>query len=193
MRASMLAAPIAACAFSVLVSLGGCGGGGSDGLVKTKQSCPSSKVEDVWINNRLGCAVVGQPFINLARNSGGSAVDRAFGIAQIAYDPNSFVLNGGKTRYFDYFLCVKGVPDKVNGTSIAGDLQLVLELALGDPYVPPGVGFTALEADGTGVVAVPFLDEACNPAKHPIIVDYSTGLVESINENALPALTTYDK
>lgn len=192
MRASLLGASIAACAIILVNSLTGCGGGTED-FVKTKPDCPNAQADDVWINNRLGCAVVGAPFINVARNANGSPVDRAFGVAQVIYNPNSVILNGGKTRYFNYFLCVKGVPDKVSGTALAGDLQFALELSLGNRYVPSQIGFTALEADNSGPLGVPFVDEACDPAKHPIIVNYSTGLVESINTSALAAIIIYDK
>lgn len=191
-RPTLLGFLLAACAVCLISSFAGCGGG-SDGFVKSKPECPNEQLDDVWVNNRLGCAIVGAPFINLARNSSGSPVDRAFGVAQVVYDPNSVLLNDRKTRYFLYFLCVKGVPDKVDGTALAGDLQFALELALGNRYVPPQVGFTALETDNEGLLGVPFVDEACDTTKHPIIVNYSSGLVESINKGALAALTIYDK
>ncbi|MBK6616147.1 hypothetical protein [Ottowia sp.] len=173
--------------------LAGCGGDSADSGTP-KADCPTGSQDAVWINGRLGCARVGDQFVKLSANSGGGRIDRAYAIAQIAYDKARLApINGGKSRFFEYFLCVRGVPDRAVGTAIAGDLQNVLELGSTSRYMPNDIGLTALEADGSGQVAVPYVDEPCDPARHPVIVNYSTGQVESINRGALAALNIYDK
>ena len=193
MRSRFLSAQLATLALYVTSGLVGCGGGSSENYGKTNPECPSSQQSDAWINNRLGCAAAGQQFVSESKNATGTRVDRAFGVAQISYDDEGGPLNNGKTRYFNYFLCVIGVPDQVVPSDIAGDLQFLLELAYTSHYLPPGISLTALAVGGSGTTGVPYVDQPCDPAKNPVIVDYASGLVQSINPGALAALSIYDK
>ena len=193
MRNSFFLSLMAALTISFTSALVGCGGGSSDSYGKTNRECKSSQQSDVWINNRLGCAAVGQQYVAESKNATGTRVDRAFGVAQISYDDQGGALNSGKTRYFNYFVCVIGVPDQVVPADIAGDLQFLLALAYTSHYLPPGISLTALAVGGSGATGVPYVDQPCDPMRNPVIVDYASGLVQSINPSGLANLTIYDK
>lgn len=182
--------------------LAACGGGGSDtatpDLVNgpgNPSGCPKAQASDVWINNRLGCLVVGQKWVSVSAGATGTAADRAYIMGQRVLN-SSFnnVLGADVLRHFKYFVCVRGAPANIASLSVATDMATTLGIgsAIAAQYIPAGYSSSTLEASGGGtepaVVAM-----ACDPAVHPVIVDYATGKVQSINPAALTALQVYDK
>ena len=180
----------------VLLGLAGCGGGGDDGPspnvgipAGSGSTCPRAHVSDVWLNNRLACLTAGQRVIDMAGGGSGEKVDMAFVIRQVAY--NSSVTNllpGNEARHFKHFLCVRSAPANLNRQLLAADLEVVMGIFSGG--LPSGVGASALSNAGTtqsGYAAMP-----CDPAVHPVIVNYDSGIVESINPAAMASLEVYD-
>lgn len=204
MKKTIYRAGAAALATSlVALVLSACGGGGGDGGGTSFYSdgygpgspstCPKSAVADIWINNRLGCLTVGQPFINAGAAATGSKLDRAYIVSQQATDQNfNNLLPSNASRYFKSYLCIRNAPENLTGAEAASSLSDALGIgsALRTLYFPPGVTGNTLRIGGgreTPIVAM-----ACNTAQHPVIVDFNTGKVESVNASALASLQVYD-
>ena len=155
-----------------------------------------SQLADVWINNRLGCLVVGQRFIDIASSATGTRSDQAFVIRQLTLDASfNNVLGGNASRYFRYFLCVKNAPagltDGLNRLSLATDLSVAIGTSNSSQRKPPQASAVTLEVaggSGPGWVAT-----SCDPAVHPVIVDFNTGLIQSVNPTALASLQVFDQ
>jgi hypothetical protein len=155
--------------------------------------CPRGQVSDVWINNRLACLGVGQLLINNAAAGTGARADRAYMLAQTAQDASlTNLLGAGRSRWFKHFLCVRNAPEGVSTVMLANDVGVAIGLgsAVRQSYLPPGVTGSALSIGGGREAAVEAM--ACSSARHPVIVNYDTGRVESINRDALAALAVYD-
>lgn len=181
--------------------LAGCGGGGdspsgasTDGFGPgNAASCPRAQLSDVWFNNRTGCLAVGQKFVNVSGSATGTKADRAFLMGQQVLDPNlNNVLGAGVLRRFKFALCVRNAPAAVAGTAMGADLATALGMGsvLRTTYYPPGVSGSTIDAASGREPAIQAM--ACDPAKHPVIVNFDTGLVESINVAALAGLEIYD-
>ncbi len=114
-----------ACAIAVAAAatLAACGGGGDDALREFLQgdmgptgTCPNGSADDVWINRRLACLTVGQPFILAAGGhvSAGTATgDRAYVINQTASDTGLNNILGtppGHRKYCIQDLCPRHPP-----------------------------------------------------------------------------------
>lgn len=181
------------------------GGGGSDGSSGgtslfdgygpgNPSSCPHAAPDDIWFNKRLSCLAAGQKFIKSTGASGATA-DRAFMFGQQVLNANlNNVLGPGKLRYFQYALCVKSAPENISTTGLADDLGLAMglnTLATGTTFYPTGVSgstFAYGGIAGPNSVAAP-----CDPAVHPVIVDYATGRIASVNAAALAQLQVLDR
>ena len=163
----------------------------SVGSSTTAGVCPVAAQSDVWANVRLGCLQPGQNVISISANATGTPMDTAYIINEAAYD-NSFTnINNGKNRYFQYFLCVRNAPSNISRLSLGTDLTVAIGLGNFGRALPSGIAtaaFTISGGDRPGFVAV-----TCDPAIHPVIVDYATGKVESVNAEALANLTIYDR
>lgn len=178
------------------------GGGGYDGHTQihndgfgpgSPSTCPKSVVDDIWINNRLGCLTAGQPFFNAVADATGTRKDRAYQIGQQATDQNfRNLLAGDASRYFKYYLCVRNAPPNLTGLEAASSLSDALGIGsvMLTLYFPPGVTGSSLRVGGVLDSAV---DTPCDPKKHPVIVDFNTGKVESVNASALDSLQIYDR
>lgn len=166
------------------------GGGGS----QASNVCPVSTKSDVWANVRLGCLQVGQKVIDLSSGASGQVSDMAFIISEAAYDISFNNINNGKSRYFQYFLCVKNAPSSLSDTfyrlSLAGDLTGAMGLGNGGRALPNGISTANFSISGGNRAG--FITTTCNPSIHPVIIDYATGKVQSINAEALTSLTIYD-
>lgn len=183
---------------SAVLGLAGCGGGGgdSDGGVPdfgvpagSGATCPHAQPADVWLNNRLSCLAVGQRVIDTASGAAGAKADTAFVIRQRAYDASGAdLLPGNKARHFKNFVCVRNAPANLNRQSLAADLEVVMGMF--NAGLPSGVRASTLANAGTTQVG--FTAMPCDPALHPVIVNYDTGLVESANPPALANLEVYD-
>jgi hypothetical protein len=174
-------------------SLAACGGGGNDTseTTATVASCPRSQQSDIWINNRLGCLTVGQRLIDIAAGATGTKGDRAFVIQQLTMD-SAFnnVLPGGRARHFRHFICVRNVPANLTPLSLATDLAVAIGTSNSSTTKPPQVSAVSLTVAGgnqAGWQSMP-----CDPALHPVIVDYDTRLIQSLNPGALGAIQIYD-
>jgi len=186
---------------SVVLGLAGCGGGGDSGggggggapdfgvPAGSGATCPHAQASDVWLNNRLSCLAVGQRVIDTASGAAGAKADTAFVIRQRAYDASGAeLLPDNKARHFENFVCLRNAPANLNRQSLAADLEVVMGLF--NAGLPSGVRASTLANAGTtqgGFTAMP-----CDPALHPVIVNYDTGLVESTNPPALANLEVYD-
>lgn len=189
---------LATLSMSLCLLLAACGGGGDDGrptpdigrpTSPASTTCPHVQTSDVWLDNRLGCATVGQKIIDMAAGATGTPGDVAYVIRQVAYDRSmNDLLPDAKARHFQHFLCVRNVPLGVDRQLLAADLEAVMGLASGS--LPRDVAISTLANAGTNRAG--YAVQACDPQKHPVIVDYSTGLVQSVNPQALPTLVTYD-
>lgn len=199
-RAVLAVANVVAAA--VLVAA--CGGGDGQGSGGTSlfdgygpgnpSSCPHSTADDIWFHKRLSCLAAGQKFIKSAAVSGDKA-DRAYVFGQQALNSQlNNVLGANKLRYFQHALCVRNAPANVAATSLADDLTVAMglnTLASGSAFYPPGVAgstFSYGGVAGPNTVITP-----CDPAVHPVIVDYATGRIESVNTSALSRLVVTDQ
>lgn len=172
---------------------GGNNGNGGTGTPSTS-ACAQATVNDAWINNRLGCLRVGQQLIDTASGATGIKADVAFIINEQVLDLAFSSVTPGKTRYFKYFLCVRNAPASLDTSgkrlNLASDLAVAIGTANGSTTKPPGVSAISLTIAGGNQSGSAQM--ACNPSTHPVIVNYDTGKIESINVNALDVLETYD-
>ncbi|ATP29631.1 Tat pathway signal protein [Chromobacterium violaceum] len=151
--------------------------------------CSASGMDDMWLDQRLGCLTPGSRFIVNAGGAEGETQDMAYVVNEAIYDNDFYLINNRKVRYFQSFLCVRNHPRGVRPLFLSGDLANALELSNQDRK-PAGVGPTSVNISGgdrAGGVAT-----ACDPARHPLIVDYRSGKVESVNPLALQALHVYE-
>lgn len=151
--------------------------------------CAAAGRDDMWLDQRLGCLKPGSRFIVNAAGALGEAQDMAYVVNEALYDNNFYLINDRKVRYFQSFLCVRNHPRGVRPLLLSGDLANALELSNLDRK-PSGVGPTSVNISGgdrVGGVAT-----TCDPARHPLIVDYRSGKVESVNPLALQTLQVYE-
>lgn len=199
-----------------LATLAACGGGGDSntssaldqvgstapatGSTPDMAGCPTAKPSDVWMDQRLGCMTVGtQIFLDNYRGYATSTTvfgDRSFPLGQIALDKSfNNILSSASypTRYWANFLCVKDGPRIGNGNGysvgIAADVLVAMGLGAFSPRTPAGIGATTISLSGGGKAGS--VDIACDPAIHPLIVDFNTGKIVSINPAALASLNVY--
>ncbi|MGR2681576.1 hypothetical protein [Chromobacterium haemolyticum] len=98
------------------------------------------------------------------------------------------VLNG-KARYYQHFLCIKNPPAGVSGWLVAGDIGQAMK-TVGPISSVAGINFISTAVSGGDRNGWEVM--ACDPAKHPVIVDYNTGKIESVNPEALKAINVYE-
>jgi hypothetical protein len=190
-----------AVAVAAVTLLAACGGGGSltepvnDSFGPGNPSaCPSSKLSDAWLNNRLDCLRAGQKFIGTSGASGEKA-DRAYIFGQQVLDPafNS-VLGANVIRYFKHALCVRNAPANLSAVTLTGDLGTALGLNVlvtGSRYLPSGVSGSTFQYGG--IADTNTLQTPCDPSRHPVIVDYDSGRIQSVNPAALAVLQVFDR
>jgi hypothetical protein len=173
-----------------VAGLTACGGGSETPTTPTTPttSCPSAQVDDAWVVNRLGCLRVGQKFIDQASGAERVKVDMAYIVNQKVYNNAFDPVGDGQRRYYKHFLCVKNAPTDISTMYLGFDLTSAIQVS-NFSKLPTGVGHAAASISGgnqSGFAAI-----ACDPKKHPIIVNYTTGLVESINIDALDGIEEY--
>lgn len=184
------------------IAMAGCGGGDDDTDALASSSgagCPNAQTSDVWMDQRLGCLRAGQDFINLSAGHVGANTatgDRAYVVNQGAYDKqfnNILGSSSGFRRYWAHFVCVRNAPLIPGGSGfnigLAADLQGAMRLDPFNASIPPGIGTTTFAQYGGDRSG--WDNTACNSALHPVIVNYSTGKIESVNPAALGAVATY--
>ena len=200
----------AAAAALTLATLAACGGGsdspsdplaslGAPGVgVADKNNCPSAQQGDVWIDQRLGCMKAGTRFVDISSGSSSSTyADTAYVLNQRALDGsfNNILGTTGGTRYWSHFLCVRNAPTSASDgyrLSLGTDLMVAMGINNFSPLLPKGIGATTLGISSGGQPGVQgIVTETCDPAKHPVIVNYTTGLVESVNPAALSVQVKY--
>ena len=91
------------------------------GSKKVPPGCPTAGPDDVWANVRLDCFTEGQTFIDVSSSATGEPADTAYILAEQALDDSFNAINGGKERFFEYILCVKGAPSGIQTLSLATD------------------------------------------------------------------------
>ncbi|WP_434633936.1 hypothetical protein [Chromobacterium sp. CV08] len=151
--------------------------------------CQAGSVDEVWIDQRLGCLQPGQAFIVNAVGAAGSAQDVAYVVNEAVYNPDFDLINERKVRYFQSFLCVRNAPRDIRPLFLSGDLATALKLSNVDRK-PDGVGPTPVNLSGGDRAG--WQPASCDPARHPLIVDYRSGRVESVNPLALRQLDIYE-
>lgn len=189
-------------AVAVAAVLAACGGGGDTFTEPVNDTfgpgnpstCPSSKVSDIWLNNRLDCLRAGQKFIGTSGASGEKA-DRAYIFGQQVLDPSfNNVLGANVSRYFKHVLCVRNAPANLAPLILAGDLGTALGLNVlvtGGKYLPSGVSGSTFQYGG--IPDSNALQTPCDPSRHPVIVDYDSGRIQSVNAAALAQLQIFDR
>ena len=176
---------------------GGGGGGGSSNAIV----CPSSTINEAWLNNRLSCLTVGQVLLKNTYTTypvaTGITVDLAITINEKVYD-SSFnnILGSDKKRIFSRFVCIKNAPNVSQYPNwVSQGIPFDLSDAVGGGNFsnskPPGVSGMYFGSTGNGN-EVPAMVETCDATKHPLILDYTTKRIVSINPVALQALNIYD-
>ncbi len=192
---------LAAGVFAVLAVA--CGGGGESGGSAIfdgygpghPSACPKSSLADTWLDKRLPCLAAGQQFIRNSAGATGAAADRAYIFGQQVLDTSLInVLGANKLRYFKYAVCVKGAPETGAPVTLAVDLEVALGLnvlANGTGFYPPGVAVSTFQYGG--IADENTLQITCKPTLHPIIVNYASGRIESVNATALAAVQIFDR
>lgn len=185
--------------------LAGCGGGGSSsGADSNTQGtspplnggnpsantdpwpkCPRAKVEDAWAFNRFECTSVGANAISLSKSGVASTDSYEYTLVERIH------LNTGPStdlKYMAYFVCLKNSPsptDQYFRIQFANDIESLFKLNNSSTaYIPAGVWTTTFLIQGETGKPQPWNKTTCDPAKHPLIIDFATGKVESINPNA---------
>lgn len=191
-------AGLAAASFATAL-LAACGGSADDLLgsqpVENARGCPNQQASDAWVNNRLSCLRVGQRLIQGATTATGATADRAFVVQQQTLDASfNNALPGGARRHFQHFLCVRNAPagltDGGNRLTLATDLAVAIGTSNSSTTKPPQVSAISLGLAGGNRPG--WVDMPCDPRVHPVIVDFNSRLVESLNPGALAALQVYD-
>ena len=165
--------------------------GGNSGGTSGSSACPHAQLADAWINNRLACLFVGEHLIDIASGATGAKSDRAFVIRQETLDSNwNNALTGASARYFRHFICVRNAPENVAALSLATDLAVSIGTSNSSGSKPPQVSAVSLTVAGGNQPG--WQQVICDPALHPVIVDYDTRLIQGVNPGALSALQIYD-
>lgn len=175
---------------------------GSGGSQTNSENCPNNTLDDVWLNNRLSCLSVGQ----LLFKDGYYATypiqtdttsDLAITINEQAYGSGfTNILGSNVSRYFKYFLCIKNAPEiSSNGgnwfrSGVPSDLSDAVGGGNFSTSRPPGIA--AMYFGSTGGKELSSLRTTCDSSKHPLIVDYLTKKIVSINPVALQSMEIYD-
>jgi VCBS repeat-containing protein len=163
--------------------------------------CPSSAINDAWLNNRLSCLTVGQVLLRNTYTTYPEAtaitVDLAITINEKVYD-NSFnnILGSDKKRIFSRFVCIKNAPNVSQYPNwVSQGIPYDLSDAVGGGNFsnskPPGVSGMYFGSTGNGNED-PAKVETCDATKHPLILDYKTKRIVSVNPAALENLSIYD-
>jgi hypothetical protein len=177
----------------------GCGGGGDSELqqdfprpTESSSKCPKAALSDVWLSSRLTCASTDQLLIRLSAGRNGTRSDTAYIVKQQAFDLGfRNVLGGEVGRHFKHLVCVRQAPADLDRLALATDLGQVLGTHNFSSRLPAGISTSTLTIAGTNQPG--FTSMPCTAALHPLIVDYDTGRVVSINSGALAALSVYDR
>lgn len=167
----------------------------------SKKTCKNDTLDDVWMNNRLGCVAINQKLLSNAITDGFDSdktlVDTAIMPSQGVYNAafnNIIGTDGG--RYFQRLICITNTPKDYFNFS-AKRLTLATDLAvgfgLGNFVKIKGVSTSPISVKGfyskaDKATVLPAVEETCSAAKHPIIVDFQTGRITVINDDALSKL-----
>lgn len=163
-------------------------------------TCPTAKPEDVWMDKRLGCLTVGSKFIDLSAGFTESVYrDTSYTLNERAYDTsfnNILGSIGDPTRYWANFLCVRNAPVTPNGNGYTLGLATDMSIAMGinnfGSKKPQGISAVTMGLySGAQSGVTPVKPETCSPLIHPVIVNYTTGKIESVNPGALGAMKMY--
>jgi len=170
---------------------------GSSSAGSTSTGCaPITNTSDAWLPSRLSCFTPGQKILSNTSQVAGPSRDAAIIVTETVFDAGFYnVLPGNKSRYYKYFACLKNVPDGALSTStarldVAGDIAITVRTSNGSTKGNQigAITIGVLGGNQTGSAAL-----TCDGSKHPLIIDYPTGKVLSVNPQALNAIETYDQ
>lgn len=150
--------------------------------------CPTAGPDDVWVDARLDCFTEGQTFIDISKDATGEPADTAYIIVEHALDDSFTNINDGKNRYFEYMLCVKGAPSGITTLSLASDFAVANGLGNFGWALPDGIATATMSISGNNNTGPYQVHTPCDPTQHPVIVDFASGKVESLNKDALANL-----
>ena len=143
------------------------------------------------LDQRLTCLQVGTKVIDISSAATGATADYSFVVHQSTYDSGfNNVLGIDKKRYFARILCVRNAPSSLTNSAnrwgLATDLVVAVRAA---GALPPGysiyMGISGGNQDG-------FVQENCETSKHPIVINFSTGLIEAVTPSAMQNVQTYE-
>ena len=179
---------------SMLTACGG-GGGSADSSpqattppqtnVDPWPKCPRSNVNDAWVFNRFECTSVGSTAINLSASGIATTDSYEYTLVERIHP-----VTGPATdlKYMAYFVCLKNSPSPTDQgwrVNFANDVEALFKLNNSSTaYLPTGVWTTTVLIQAGAGKPDPWNKTTCDPAKHPLIIDFATGKVESINPDA---------
>lgn len=164
--------------------------------ISTVSTCPNAVQSDVWLDKRLGCLSVGQQLFLTVQAVTGAPDDVAFVARERATGENwTSILGMDVWRHYRHFLCLKNTPaDFAIGSAfypaLQNDLGTVFGLGFATPGLPPGIILAQIQFRGGKYPS--YTKMTCDPALHPVIADYNTGKIVSINPAALSVQEVYD-
>jgi hypothetical protein len=150
--------------------------------------CPTAGPDDVWADVRLDCFTEGQAFIDISKSATGEPADTAYIVVEQAMDDSFTSINGGKRRYFEYLLCVKGAPSNLSTLSLASVFAVANGLGNFGWALPKGIATATMSISGNRDTGPYQVRTPCDPSQQPVIVDFATGKIESLNKGALATL-----
>jgi hypothetical protein len=181
-----------ACSIKALDDDGGGDGASGGGNRMIPPGCPTAGADDVWADARLDCFTEGQSFIDISKSATGEPADTAYILVEQAMDDSFTSINGGKRRYFEYMLCVKGAPSSISTLSLASDFAVANGLGNFGWALPDGIATATMSISGNDDTGPYEVHTPCDPDQHPVIVDFATGKIESLNKGALANLKVTD-
>ena len=152
-------------------------------------------MDDAWLDKRLGCLTEGADVIDISAGATGILSEYSFVVRQRVYDAgfqNVLAAGTNSGRYFSRVLCVRNAPsslaDSAKRISLATDLVVAVRAA---GQLPPGyMIFMDLVSSGNGEPG--WVEERCDPATHPIIIDYATGKLVTLTATSIGAVQIFD-
>ncbi len=154
--------------------------------------CTSAAEADFWLDRRVACLKEGTSVIDIAKGATGEIADRSFVVWQAVYNNFNNVLGPNRGRFYDRILCVKNAPRSLteSGNRLHLGADLVVALRAAGTFPSNYLIQTLLYSGSSSFTA--FVEEPCDPGKHPIIINYSTGKIETLTPASVSNVKVYE-